>query len=479
MIRRIFFLILLPIIFWVFSCEKDGYIQNENAALRLSVDTVYFDTVFTQLGTITRRFTVHNPHNSFIKVSSIQLAGGINSIFRMNVDGSPGYAHSNIDIAPKDSMFIFVEATLSPNNSDDILLQEDSIIFITNNNFQKVNLAAWGQDVHFLKEAILDSSQTWVNDKPYLVFDYVYVDSLKVLRLEPGVRIFLHRDAVFYVGGTLIADGTLEEPVVFRSDRTEKLYEDIPGQWGGIYLLPGSKENVFRHSVIRGGNFGILVDTFMSETVPALTLENTFIADHSSFGLLARGSFVKASNSVFANCANSAVALIYGGDYEFIHCTMANRWLYGGIRNFPAVFINNFYLDVNENVQVRDVKKAHFRNCIIHGNKQFEFEISKFQNMGIIDYYLDHCLGRLSSPDLLADHDNPERFNNVIFDKDPRFISWDEYDFRLDSLSPAIDKGSRAAGELVPFDFDGKNRLEDLLPDIGAFEHIDSTVIIK
>ena len=470
MLKRYLFFLYLPLFYWIFSCERETFITDATAGLTFSVDTVYFDTVFTQLGTVTKGFTVHNKHREYIRISSIKLAGGENSIFRMNIDGVPGAEQSDIEIPPKDSIYVFVEATLDPNYADDILLQEDSIMFLTNRNIQHVNLVAWGQDVHFLNKSVLET-QTWVNDKPYLIFNYVYIDSLEVLTIEPGVRVYLHRDAVFFVGGTISVTGTLEDPVIFRGDRLEKMYEDIPGQWGGIYLMPGSRDNVFRHAVIRGGNFGILADTFMNTEVPTLILENSFIANQSSFGLLARGSIVKASNTVFANCANSAIALIYGGDYEFYHCTVANRWLYGGIRNYPAVLLNNYYYSSGGNIEIRNINRAYFGNCIIHGNRQFEFEIDKNpEGDGYINYTLDHCLGKFNSPTISSDHINPEIFINVLFDKDPKFISWDEYNFEPDTLSPVKDMGSRSIAELFPLDFNGSSRLDDEGPDIGAYE---------
>ena len=459
---------MIPLFLWILSCEKERFLLDQPVQLKFSVDTVYFDTVFTQLGTMTKRFTVHNTFKNHIRISTIQLAGGETSVFRMNVDGVPGIQHDDIEIPPKDSIYIFVEATLDPNNSDEILLQEDSVIFLTNNNNQSVNLAAWGQDVHLLrKETLL--SQTWTNDKPYLIIDYAFVDTAAVLILEPGVRVYLHRDAVFLVAGTINVNGTQDEPVSFRGDRLEKLYENIPGQWGGIYLLPGSRDNRFSYSEIRNGNFGILVDTFMSETVPALILENSLIADHSSFGLIARGSFVQASNTVIANCGTCAIALLWGGTYEFYHCTIANRWLYGNVRNTPAVLLNNYYIDINKNIQVRDIKKAYFGNCIIHGNRQYEFETDKDPaGTGLLEYTLDHCLGRFSSPDL-----DPSRMINIVNNVDPKFISWDEYNFEPDTLSPVKDIGSLLIGERFPVDKNGNSRIEDGKPDVGAFERIE------
>lgn len=467
MIRKIHFII--PVLFLgIISCEKERFLPDTSAKLVFSVDTVYFDTVFTRISTVTKKFTVHNKYKDNINIPLIRLGGAENSVFRVNVDGNTGVQFKNVDIPPGDSIFVFVEATLNPNNSDSILLQEDSLQFFLNGRNQSVILAAWGQDVHLLRQKHI-SDQTWINDKPYLILDFLYVDSLSILTIEPGVRVYLHRDAVFLVGGTLVSNGSIDSSVYFRGDRLEKEYESIPGQWGGIYFLPGSKDNVLNYTSIRGGNFGVLVDTFLNAGVPVVTITNSFIADHSSFGLLARGSIVLAANSVFANCGTSAIALIWGGSYEFYHCTIANRRLYGNTRNTPAVFINNYYIDIYKNVRIRDIQKAYFGNCIIYGNRQYEFEIDKDpDNNGMLEYTIDHCIGKFSSPGLNANH-----ILNSVNNQDPKFISWDEYNFELDTLSPAKDIGNVLTGMLFPYDKNGKNRMDDGKPDAGAFERIE------
>ena len=47
---------------------------------------------------------------------------------------SPGVHFQGLEIAPGDSMYVFVEATLDPNGSDEILRIQDSIVFLTNGN---------------------------------------------------------------------------------------------------------------------------------------------------------------------------------------------------------------------------------------------------------------------------------------------------------------------------------------------------------
>jgi hypothetical protein len=154
---------------------------------------------------------------------------------------------------------VFVEATLDPNGSDDILRIQDSIVFLTNGNLQDIDLVAWGQDVHMIGELEIEVPTLWEADKPYLIIDYVYVDSLASLTLDPGVRVYLHKDAMIYVDGSLQLLGTRDDPIGLSGDRLEEFYDQIPGQWGFIYLSGSSYNNRIVHAEIRNGTIGVLI----------------------------------------------------------------------------------------------------------------------------------------------------------------------------------------------------------------------------
>ena len=85
-----------------FQCQPErSYVEDPDAKLAFTVDTLYFDTVFTTIGTVTKSFRIKNPSDQFIKIDEITLAGGKSSVFRINVDGVPGTRFSDLgDSAP-------------------------------------------------------------------------------------------------------------------------------------------------------------------------------------------------------------------------------------------------------------------------------------------------------------------------------------------------------------------------------------------
>ena len=57
---------------------------------------------------------------------------------------------------------------------------------------------------------------------------------------------------------------------------------------------------------------------------------------------------------------------------------------------------------------------------------------------------------------------------------DPLFIDpYTEFNYQLDTLSPAKDVGKPEYGELFPLDILTKDRTGDVGPDLGAYERIE------
>jgi hypothetical protein len=479
-IRRFLLLYLLPGVLLpgllFFACHPErAYVEDSDAKLTFTLDTLYFDTVFTTIGTVTKSFRVKNPHNQFVKIDEITLAGGTSSVFRINVDGAPGVEFTDLEIAPRDSMYVFVEATLDPNESGEILRIQDSILFFTNGNLQDIDLVAWGQDVHMISDSIIDAPAIWGADKPYLIVGYAYVDSTASLTIEQGARIHLHRDAILYVEGSLQVNGSVEEPVRFMGDRLEEFYDHIPGQWGLIYLTERSSGNRIDYAEIVNGTIGILISAPPeSGRQPDLVISNTLINQMSSSGIYALNASVTAHNLVIGDCGASCAGLIYGGSYDFTHCTLDNNWpTYFSNRQLPALLLTDYFgnYDDQGNLVIYaggDFEKAEFKNSIIYGNSRMELVIDSYQDRQL-KYRFDHCLTRIDEDSL--DYLSDPLFTDIINNENPMLDSV-PFSFEPDSLSPVIDAGWPGHAVLIPLDLNGNNRLGDDAPDLGAYEWV-------
>ncbi len=488
-----FLLLLIFVISATYSCRKDDFSDDPSIQLEFSQDTVQFDTVFTTVGSSTEIFTVYNRSSKSIKISSLRIAGGSNSYFRLNVDGVPGNSFTDVEIEANDSIFIFAEVTVDPNNQNTPLVVTDSIQFVTNGNLQQVQLVAWGQDAYFHKPPpnspplfFIGCGETWNNDKPHVIYGYALVDSACSLTIAAGTNVYLHPGSGIIVlsSGTLIVNGTTGSPVVFQGDRLGEDFKDIPGQWDRIWLSnitrsnlvngseeigPGSRNSVIRNAIIKNGTIGLLADTVYAPGETTVRIENTIVKNMSYNGVTCRGASIKGYNSVFANCGGPTTSLLYGGTYDFYQCTFANYWTNGN-RQDPTLVMNN-YFDVN----VRRLD-AHFYNCIVHGNLETEIGVDSFPRAAPnqFNFLFDHALLKVENNYPTT---NPSYFNAVLratgYTNQPGFMDIDNNDYQLDSISIAINAGDPTIVNIDPIlstDLLGQLRPQGIAPDLGAYE---------
>ncbi len=487
---RIFLLICLSFIF-LSSCKKEEFDTSNSSKLAFSQDTILFDTVFTSVGSSTELFTVYNNSNKSIRISSLRLALGSSSPFRLNVDGIPGREFQDIEIKANDSIFIFVEVTIDPNNLNTPLIVTDSIVFETNGNLQDVDLVAWGQDAYFHGRPgalyFLPCNDVWNKDKPHVIYGYVMVDSACSLTINAGAMVHLHPGSGLLVlsSGTLKVNGTISEPVNIQGDRLGEAYKDVPGQWERIWLSnitrdnlvngsnqpgPGALNSEIKYAIIKNGNIGLQVDTFYSPGQPSLLLENSIIKNMSNAGIYLRGAITKSFNSVFANCGAQNAICLYGGNYKFYHCTFANYWN-STIRRDPSIYLNNYFID-NNNVNVRQLD-AYFGNCIVYGNLDNELTLDSFPNAasGLFKFHFDHAILKVENAFPTS---NPINYTSILRNANPIFRDYENNNYELDSASsPAIDAGSLPVLSIDPvlnLDLNGNIRPQGILPDLGAYE---------
>jgi len=463
---------ILLLIFLSASCTKDEPVDRDpGLKLGFSTDTVFFDTVFTTVGTATQIFKLYNPSKEKIIISTIELARGGASPFRFNIDGISSTRITDLEIAGKDSAFVFVKVTIDPNQANAPLVQNDSIVFVTNNNRQDIKLIAWGQDAHFYRNGILGSNYIFTADKPHVIYGFLAVDSLYTLTIEAGARIHLHSKAILliYRDATLKVNGTKENPVIFEGDRLEDYYRDISGQWGRIWLYAGSIDNEINYAIIRNGEVGIQADTTGNSLNPTLRITNTLIYNMSGTGILGQGTNIRAANCVIGNCGASSVALSLGGNYDFRHCTIGNFWN-NSFRKTTALLLNNYYYDTSNNVQMRALENAWFGNCVIFGDKNEEISLDRHSTGGVFNYHFENCLLK-TELNILDD----AFFINCIKNEDPWFRDPYKVEFQPDTLiSALINKGSfdvlTNAFINLQNDILGNTRVNDQAPDIGAYE---------
>jgi hypothetical protein len=447
------------------ACTRKNYYQGDSVELRFSEDTIHFDTVFTTIGTTTRELRVINPYKDWILIDRISLEGNEHSSFRLNVDGIASELHNNVEIGPGDSIFIFLDAIIDPNNDDSPISINAELEFSIDGASHGIPIIAWGQDINLVNGQVIGSSN-WVEGKPYVIYNSMMIDTGEVLIVEEGTRILFHRNSTMYIAGSLEVNGSLEKPVMFWSDRLEDIYIDIPGQWSGLYFLNGSTGNHISNARIEMAESAIHLGNLGSaDPPPDIKLENVVIQHNSVSGLSSIGASIDAYNCVISHNGYYCLFLTAGGSYRFTHCTIANQWEYS-TRTTPAVLVSDFF-DYDETRYLGSLLRADFENLVVYGTSTDELLVISDAGENLNVNFIN-CLVKTGSRDEM---DMPsDSFVNCIINDDPLFLSWQEYNFRPDTLSPLINGGSREIGDSFPYDLDGNSRTADSNPDIGSYE---------
>lgn len=480
MIRLTIFVLISGIAFSfiILGCNKEEFNSDADFQLTFSNDTVIFDTIFTSIGTASQVLMVYNNSDLPVKISSIRLAGGSASPYRVNIDGDAVFQKSDVEIASKDSLYIFVKVTIDPGSTDLPLIRTDSVIFETNGHRQDVKLVAWGQDAYFHNNEVLKGDVEFRNNKPHVIYGNLVVDSLSSLTIDEGCQLCFHKNSGLVVknSGKLKVNGTLANPVIFRSDtyvNFNPLLDTVPGMWNGIWFKSGSGNHDLNYTEIRNSDVGILIDSCDASFAPNLTLYNCKIRNTISCGIKASSASILASNCEISNCGGCLLALM-GGSHDFRQCTFANYWQW--LRKTPSVYLGNSYNGVLGELHLTDLEKAYFGNCIVYGEyrqdtTRTELVINKDENAEL-NFTFDHCI---VVSNLYKKY--PASFTECKYYADPLFFDTDHWDFRLDTLSPAQNSGLRNIINFsalnITSDINGISRVNDTGPDLGAYERTE------
>ncbi len=491
--KKILLFTMLSACYLFVACNKeDNFLLDSSAELSFSVDTLRFDTVFTELGSATRILKIYNTNDQPVKVNKISLERGSASSFRLNIDGLPINEATDVEILANDSLYIFAEVTIDPDNPLSIspYVIGERLLVDLNGTERAVLLEAWGQNANYIPDRFSQGGGAFIScdlgevifddPKPYVIYGALFVDSC-TLNIPAGTEIYVHggivRTGVLgenYNDGYIIAlprgrlkiEGTVEQPVTIQGDRLEDPFQEVAGQWGGIWLTKTSRGHKIEHTIIKNARFGIIADS--SST---LIMENSQILNAISGGLIAIHSRVNAENCLFAGNGGNAVQLEYGGSYDFSYCTLASY----GVDNAALRMTNVLCLDqFCEQARFNDLK-VRFKNSIIFGSRSDEIELFNAEQAAF-DYNFENCIVRVE--DLVDEDDTPDFFNNcipcqpsqgegnnIVLFKDPS-----EGDYTLDSLSIADGFGIPIFNQTT--DILGVTR-DASMPDAGCFERVE------
>ena len=189
-------------------------------------------------------------------------------------------------------------------------------------------------------------------------------------------------------------------------------------------------------------------------------MTNSAIYNIVGNALESENSHMDVGNSLIANAEGNCVKIV-GGNVSFIHCTIANFYVWK--QRDTALALHN---TLQENAA--PLRRALFANCIITGSKNDEI-MGYFSDLG--DSIADGTNYKFVSSllnTIAADEEN-ENFIKIVWDDKKttpfgkehfRLIDNNiyKYDFHLDSLSTARGIADEEYSRLYPTDLDSLQR---------------------
>jgi hypothetical protein len=463
--NRLLFLLPVVLLVSVLACRKNAFINSSNATIQLSTDTLFFDTVFVSTGSITEFVKIVNSNNQKLRLSSVRLMGGSASYFHLNINGLAGTERDNIDLDAGDSLYIFAAVQINPQTANLPFVVQDSIEVVFNGNKKFIQLQAYGQNAHFLRNAVLTGSTVWDNQLPYVILGGLRIDSNAQLTISAGTKVYFHADAPMLVDGSLVVNGDKYDStrVSFGGDRLDAPYSGFPGSFPGIYFRETSSGNHLQYAVIRNAYQAVVVQSPPAGAAPKVLLEQCIIDNSYDAGILAVGGSLQANNCLISNCGKNIV-LGGGGNYQFVQCTAAaySNML---ISHTQPVLAVADVVQQGGSIVTGDLQ-ASFTNCIFWGGTgtvDNEVVVSR-QGTGGFNVGFSNCLWKVKAAP------GGVTTAGLIANQDPQFDSVNNsrgiYDFHLRAGSPAAGAGT---GTPVLMDLDGNPRPASA-PDMGCYQ---------
>ncbi|NUN95338.1 MAG: right-handed parallel beta-helix repeat-containing protein [Candidatus Omnitrophica bacterium] len=290
---------------------------------------------------------------------------------------------------------------------------------------------------------------------PYLISGNVSVATDVVLTISAGTILRVANGVGFYFNGTLVADGTAREPIVFASADPTAVSE----KWSGIYLGPQAGGSLLHFcSILHAGSWNWwtgLGNYHGSVRYTSLYFDNCspMVAcctiGKTASGIEMYNSGALILSSVIFDSAGKGILCEGGSTPSILNNTVAENTRNGatGIAtvNSSPILTNNIVAFNGTGISQTGSGTIALANNCVYGNGT------------------NHAGLAPGATDL---------------SEDPLFTGSAEGDFHLTSKSPCINAGQDGMTPPVTEDRDGKARPLGNHADIGAYEYGESETTV-
>ena len=217
-----------------------------------------------------------------------------------------------------------------------------------------------------IAEVFGPQSGVWTSDYSYHVIGDISVSEGETLTIEPGVLIKFMDDYSFNIYGTLLAEGTEADSIIFTSGQVSCNPED----WGSIWYEASSNDNsIISYARIEYANFGIYCisssPTIRNNTInnndytgvwckdsssPTISYNTISNNDYGIYCDITSFSPIISNNTIFNN--NTYGIYCYTSSPTICNNTISNND-YGiccGTSSFPTISNNTIFNNDNSGI---------------------------------------------------------------------------------------------------------------------------------
>lgn len=437
----VFFYFLCSIIV---GCESEYSTPSSLSALEFSTDTLSFDSLFVGDQSENLVLRLYNRSKDNLLIDQILLEGGENAHYSINIDGISSPSLMNVQLAAKDSLYIFVNFFCNHTMLENTMEVTDRVTLRVGSMTKSAILSAHVMNVNVLDNVTISRNTSLTSNIPYRIYGELNIPEGTTLTIAPSAELYMAPKSRIEVYGNLIAEGTMDEPITIHSDRLSSFYDDVPSQWDWICI------NKSAHASLKNVEISNARNAIQVDSTASLWLNSCILRDAGTSMLYSNHGDIHVYNSLMYN-SGGALLEAHGGDVECIHSTLSNHfsWDYrkvSAVRLLPSTdsSYGNLLL----------------ANSIIEGNQRNELECEAESLL------VDHCAITTENIKSIA---NDSRFVEVISTGNIKFKDVKKHNYHLTEGSDALNKANPSYVNDCPVDLDGNNR-NFSTPTIGAYE---------